>query len=296
MKSKHAMGIAYILASAFFYGSYGVWSRLMIGGFGEFNQAWIRAALVLAILIPFGILNRSFKRIARSDWKWFALVCLAGGLNQAPYYFGFRYLDVGLATVLFYAALTIGAFVIGKFFFAERITPIKSISLVVGLIGLVVINGTNASMTQLIAALAVLIAGFMGASIVTFSKKLSSNYSEVHILTGIFACMLVCNAILSLFFNEPLSEEFVSIAWGAQIAYAITQLAANALVIKGFSLLQPAIAALLGLTEVIFAIILGMLLFSEQLTPAIILGSTLILAAAALPQASKLFRQQHLNS
>lgn len=74
------------------------------------------------------------------------------------------------------------------------------------------------------------------------------------------------------------------------MAYAVTQLAANALVIRGFSLLQPAIAALLGLTEIIFAIILGMFIFGERLTAPIIVGSLFILAAAALPQAKRLFR------
>jgi drug/metabolite transporter (DMT)-like permease len=295
MKSKQSLGLASILASAFFYGSYGVWSRLMVGGFGEFNQAWIRAGMVLLLIIPFGIFNNSFKRIARSDWKWFAVVALAGGLNQAPYYFGFRYLDVGLATVLFYGALTIGAFLIGKFFFAEQITREKSISLVIGLTGLLVINGINTNFIQFLAALAVVVAGLMGACIVTFSKKLSTNYSETQILTSIFVCMLICNAFISLFINEPLSLNFISVAWGAQVLYALTQLAANALVIKGFSLLQPAIAALLGLTEVIFAIILGMLVFSEQLTPSIVLGSLLILTAAALPQAQAFIGRKNVT-
>lgn len=295
MKSKHTLGVASILASAFFYGTYGVWSRLMVGGFGEFNQAWIRAGIVLALIVPFGLINNSFKRIARADWKWFAVVSLAGGLNQAPYYFGFRYLDVGLATLLFYGALTIGAFIIGKFFFSEQITREKSISLVIGLIGLLVINGINSNMIQFLAALAVITAGVMGACIVTFSKKLSSNYSETQILTSIFVCMLICNALISIFFKETLSTSLISVAWGAQLLYTAAQLAANALVIKGFALLQPAIAALLGLTEVIFAIILGMIIFGEQLTPSIIVGSFLILAAAALPQAQAFVGRTSVN-
>lgn len=291
MNSKRSVGIASILASAFFYGSYGVWSRLMVGGFGEFNQAWIRAALVLAVLIPFGIISHSYKSIARSDWKWFAIVSLAGGLNQAPYYFGFKYLDIGLATVLFYGALTVGVFILGKYFFSERITSTKLLALFLGIVGLVVVSGINLNGNALIAAASTIIAGFLGACTVAFPKKLSTHYSEVHILTILFSCMLVINVIINLFFDEPLSSTFISKEWFALIAYAIAQLSASLFMIKGFSLLQPAIAALLGLTEVIFAIILGMLIFGEQLTPSIIVGSFLILAAAALPQASRLFRR-----
>jgi drug/metabolite transporter (DMT)-like permease len=292
MKPKQSLGLASILASAFFYGSYGVWSRLMVGGFGEFNQAWIRAILVLTIIVPFGLITHAYKRIEKSDLKWFVVISLAGGLNQAPYYFGFRYLDVGIATLLFYGALTVGVFIIGKFFFAEKITRIKLLALVLGILGLVIISGisliTDKSLT---AAALVVIAGTLGACTVAFPKKLSLNYSEVQILTILFGCMLVCNLIFNFFVPEPLPPSIISIPWLAQIMYTIAQLSASLFMIKGFSLLQPAIAALLGLTEVIFAIILGMLIFGEQLTPSIVVGSLLILTAAALPQASKLFRR-----
>ncbi len=291
MNSKQTLGIASILGSAFLYGSYGVWSQLMVGGFGEFNQAWIRAAILLALLIPYGLLTKSFKRVARADWKWFAIISIAGAFNQAPYYYGFRHLDVGLGTLLFYGALTIGAFIIGKFFFGEKITRIKLIALILGVIGLLVMSGVNASGSHLLAALSVVAAGFMGAIYVVFTKKLSSRYSEAQILSILFSCMLLANGFISLYISEPLSTSIISVAWRAQIGYAITQLAASALVIKGFSLLQPAIAALLGLTEVIFALLLGMIIFGEKLTPSIIVGSLLILTAAALPQASKLFRR-----
>lgn len=285
MSNSRSVGIMSILASAFFYGSYGVWSRLMVGGFGEFNQAWIRACLLLAVLIPYGIVTKSFKRIARADWKWFAVVSLAGGLNQAPYYFGFRHLDVGMGTLLFYGALTVGVFILGKLFFSEKITRIKLLVLSLGLLGLIIMNGMNLSANESLAAISVMTAGFLGACSVAFPKKLSSHYSEVQILTILFSCMFACNTIINIFFNEPLPSSFISIAWFAQIAYAVAQLSASLFMIKGFSLLQPAIAALLGLTEVIFAIILGMLIFGEQLTLSIIIGSLLILAAAALSQA-----------
>ena len=56
--SQKVRGSAFILTSAFFYASYGVWSRLMANYFGEFSQAWTRA---LVLLIGTLILNFFFK-------------------------------------------------------------------------------------------------------------------------------------------------------------------------------------------------------------------------------------------
>ena len=118
-----------ITISAFFYASYGIWSRLMMDSFQEFNQAWIRGLLLIFILIPFGIWQKKFKKIAKRDIKWFIVIALSGGLNQAPYFYGFKHLPVGTATLLFYTMLTIGAYLIGKFFFKEKIAWIKYFSL-----------------------------------------------------------------------------------------------------------------------------------------------------------------------
>jgi len=106
MKNKQVnLGSIYIALSALVYASYGIWSRLMTGYFGEFNQAWIRAAVLLLFLMPFGLIAKKFKKIEKRDIKWFLIISLAGGLNQAPYFFGFQYLNVGTAALLFYTML-----------------------------------------------------------------------------------------------------------------------------------------------------------------------------------------------
>jgi drug/metabolite transporter (DMT)-like permease len=287
-------GSVLVALSALFYASYGIWSKLMTGVFSEFNQAWIRAALLLAVLFPFGVLTRSFQKIRPTDRKWFVIISLAGGLNQAPYFYGFRYLPVGTATLLFYVLLTLGAFIIGKFFFAEKITRSKYVSLVLGIIGLFLLYRFSLSTEQIIPALLTCLSGCMGAGIVVFSKKLSSNYSETQILTSVFISMFFGNLVLSLLLQEPLPELTV-LPWAAQILYAITMLIANAMVVAGFRFLEPSIGGLLGLLEVIFAIVLGVIFFQESVTPQMMLGSVCILLAAALPNLLQILKKGPLR-
>jgi len=283
MKNKQLTGATFITISAFFYASYGVWSKLMVGVFGEFNQAWTRALIILAVLVPFGIFSKQYKKIQKKDRVWFLIIALAGGLNQAPYFFGFHYLDIGTATLLFYTALTIGAYIIGKVFFNDKITPIKYLALLLAIVGMGLLYSFSLDASQILPALSITVAGFMGASAVVFSKKISSSYSETQILTSYFTVMLCANFILSFIFKESPLELRLSTAWIAQFGYAASMVFSNLAVVAGFKYLKPSIGSLIGLTEILFAILLGILLFGEVLQFSTIIGGVFILTSALLP-------------
>jgi len=67
LSNKTISGIFWITLSALFFGSYGIWSKLMAGSFGDFSQGWIRGLLIVLILVPIGIYKKSFKRVDRND-------------------------------------------------------------------------------------------------------------------------------------------------------------------------------------------------------------------------------------
>jgi drug/metabolite transporter (DMT)-like permease len=169
--NNKSRGTGLVLLSAMFYGSYGAWSRLMVGSFGEFSQAWTRGLLLLIVVLVANWKWKLLRPIKKQDWKWFMPIAMAGGLNQAPYYFGFEHLNIGTATLLFYAALVVGGYILGKVFFAEKLTLIKIMSLVIAIIGMLVIYGWSLSNTQIFPATMTVLAGLMGASTVILPKK-----------------------------------------------------------------------------------------------------------------------------
>lgn len=276
-------GSLYITISAFFYASYGLWSRLMNHSFGEFNQAWTRAIIVLALLIPYLAFSKQYQSIKKADWKWFVIIGLVGGLNQAPYYYGFQNLPIGTAILIFYACLMLSGFILGKLVFKEVIDRTKQISFICALIGMGIIYRFSLNSSQIIPALAMAAAGFMGGTAGILPKKLSSNYSEPQIMLSYLFLMIVFNLPLSLYFQETLPEFKNVVAWLPQAGYAAAMLIANLTVIAGFKHLAASIGSLIGLTEIIFGALIGYAFFAEPLTVSTLIGGSLIILSAILP-------------
>ena len=251
---SHAKGIGFILISAFFYGSYGVWSRLMASSFGEFSQAWTRGLLLMIVILLLNFKLRILKPIRRQDLPWFVIIGLAGGLNQAPYYFGFKHLSIGTATLLFYAALVIAGYLIGKIAFNEKLTRIKIISLILALLGMIIIYKFTLVPDQFLAAGFTILAGLMGGCSAVLPKKLSGTYKELQIMLSYFIVMVMANSILSIIFHDPLPSYKETSVWLAQIGYAVAMLVANWSVIEGFKHIEASVGSLIGLAEIIFGI------------------------------------------
>ncbi len=286
MNSQKARGSAFILISAFFYASYGVWSRLMANYFGEFSQAWTRALVLLVGTLILNIFFKFFKSVNKKDWVWFGVIALMG-LNQAPYFYGFKHLSVGTATLMFYAALLIGGYVIGRFSFNEKITRVKWVSLILAILGMVAIYQLTLNSSQLLAVALTVLAGLMGAGGVVFTKKLSGNYPEIQIMTSYFISITVVNFIMSVILKDSLPAFGFNVPWLAQLGYLVAFLVANLAVIEGYKHLEPSIGSLIGLVEIIFGVVFGAVFFGEIVGMGVVIGSILILISAVLPNLSK---------
>lgn len=277
-------GISMITLSAVLFGSYGIWSRIMGHSFGEFSQAWTRAILMLVIFVPLAIFWKQLRSIKRKDVKWFLIISTLGALNQAPYYYAFSNLSIGTATLLFYAALTVWTYILGMIFFKEKITAIKFISLVLAIVGIGTIFQFSLQPSQIMAALSAVLAGMMGGTFVTLSKKISGTYSPLQIILIDVVVMFVANLIIDIAFHTVLFPSFSDFPrWLAVLAYAGALIGANVAVIYGFKYVEPSVGALLGLTEILFAAVFGLLIFKDVLTASTLIGGLFILVAAALP-------------
>jgi len=276
-------GTIYILISALFYASYGVWSRLMGASFGSFSQAWTRGLFLLVVVLVLNYKLRFLKRIRREDLHWFIVIALAGGINQAPYYFGFQHLQIGTATLLFYASLVIGGYVLSKTFLSEKISKTKLFSLALSVLGMALIYKFSLGPGQLVAAGLTCIAGALGAATVVLTKKLSGNYSEFQIMLGYFALQILINTPLALLNHDSIPSFTNTSVWAAQLFYAISMLIANFAAIEGFKYLEGSIGSLIGLAEILFGVIFGWLFFYEVFSISTLIGGTVIVVAAAYP-------------
>ena len=253
------------------------------GAFGEFSQAWTRGLILFAVIMLLNTKMRFLKKIEKKDWKWFLIIATAGGLNQAPYFLGFEHLTIGTATMLFYAALVVGGYILGKIFFKEKMTSVKILSLVIAILGMLLIYGFSLTSSQFFPASMTILAGLMGASAIILSKKLIGNYHELQIMVGYFALQVIFNWPLAWIMNDPIPVIAINPAWLGQLGYATAMILANMAVITGFKYLEASIGSLIGLAEILFGVAFGMILFGESLGMGVIAGGICIVVAAALP-------------
>jgi drug/metabolite transporter, DME family len=287
--TKNLRGLLFVLISSVFFGSYGVWSRLIGKDFGVFFQGYTRAIIVILILIPIGMMLGSFKKVEKRDRIWFAVMVLFGMFTQAPIFYAYNHMDIGTAILLFYASMLVTMYVVGFTFLREKLTWIKVVSLVLAIAGLLFTFNISLHRFALLAALMAIANGIASGGEVAFTKKVSEGYSTIQISVYVWFGIVVSNVIVSLLIGEPQNLPALTTPWIYQIGYAISGLLAFYFVIEGLRHIESSIGGLAGLTEIVFGIAFGYFMFQELFTPTTLIGMILILTAAAAPHLHDLY-------
>jgi drug/metabolite transporter (DMT)-like permease len=276
-------GYAMILASALCFASYGVWSRLLGHDFGVFFQGWVRSAVILAVLFPILLIKKAIKPIKKEHRKWFVVTMLFTVFTQVPLYYAFNHLPLGTATFLFYASFVIASYLVGWLFLNEKMTGIKIFSLLLSLIGLFVTFGLSLEMFSLLALLLAAFSGLASGGEVATSKKSTRHYSSLQITAYSWVLILATHLPLSWLLGERQIAPSLSVEWLAMFGYAASGLGGFWLVIEGFKHVDASIGSLIGLTEILFAVVFGLLFFGDQITVQVLAGGLIIILAALLP-------------
>ncbi|MFA5932605.1 MAG: DMT family transporter [Microgenomates group bacterium] len=282
-------GSFYILLSSFFFGSYGIWAKLIGTSLDNFYQVWTRSLLILIVIIPIAFITKQIKSVKKGDIKWIALYAGAGAFTVAPIFYAFNIIGIGPSTLMFYASLTIVSYLFGVISFGEKMTPIKIAALILAMVGLLLIFNLSVSGGTLIAAAAAIIAGSAAGIEVIFTKKVSDTYSPLELSIFTWAVIFASHIILSKILGEQWIPISLNLSWLAVLGYAVSSLFAFFLVVLGFKYSEPSIASVVGLLEIIFAVVFGVIFFSETLSISIFLGCLFIIIAAMLPNIRELW-------
>lgn len=281
---KTNLGAWLVLASTVFYASHGVWSKWLNPYFDEFSTSITRSLIVMLILAPWLLWTKAFKGIPRTEWRWLAVMAVPGGMVTPMYFYSFQHLNVGVATLTFFTAYSLAAIVFGLLFFEERLTRVKIAALILGLAGLVMITRDDLGHGSWLPVVVTAIAGIFGSSEVTFSKKLSGEYSAFYLTFILYLSTL----LISLPFFVASNGLSISLPggfapWGFSVGYAVAIIAALGFAITGYKYAYPGVGGIVGLAEAVFGVIFGILIFGESFTLAVGTGTSMILAAVALP-------------
>ena len=290
--NKQTYGIALILFSSLLFASYGVWAKLIGDGMGVFYQGWSRAVLIIIFLFPFLWYQRLIVPIKREHWKWFAIFLLFTAGTQAPLFYAFNNMDIGSATLLFFVSMLLTMYTVGFLFLGEKMTRVKIISFFLACVGMYFVFQFSMVAFAVLAALMAILNGIASGGEISSSKKFSDSYSTLYITWLSWVIILITNAPISFMLGEQILLPSLDTVWLWQLGYTIASMLAFWLIIEGLKYVEAGIGGLLGLLEIVFSVMLGIILFQESLTTQVIVGSCFILAAAALSHVQEIIQKR----
>ena len=277
------LGLGQMTTAAAFYGSMGMWSVMMSDAFGAWSSGWVRATIVFVVMGVIGICTKQFRRIEKGDLLWFGLLAISG-LVAIPYFFGFLLLGAGMGTVIFDIAMAIGGFLFARFLLKEKITLIKIISLTIALIGVVIVYGVSFGSDTLLGGLMMLLAGAVFQPLILVSNKKLLKYSKIQQVIANFVGIFVVCLPLSFVFHDtlPAFSDTNLLPWIAVTAFAGVNIGAMYFRICSLKHLNISVVVLVGLLEIVFGVLFGVLFLGESFTARIGVGIAVIIIGLAL--------------
>ncbi len=281
-KSDAQIGASLIVLSSFFYASYGIWTRLSEGYFTGYAATTVRSLLVLTILVPIAFKLKKLQKVKLTKNIPLLLgLIISSCFIWGPLYYAILNAGIGISIATNYAAIVIGMFFFGWLFFRERFTKVMGLSTLLGATGLAMIFVKGGSSFGLLAIAAAVLSGFATSLNMIISKKLSYNATQSTII--LWSTGVIANAVMTVVAGETLPMPSWNINWLYLLLFSIASVAASWSFVSGLKLINAGVAGILGLLEVVFGIVFGVILFSERPGVWGYTGALVILVSAAIP-------------
>lgn len=282
MKSR-SIGILSLFGATFAYGWYGILSRSIGFTLPLLYQNSIRSLITSFLFLIFLLSTKGFKAMTLANWEWVSIRSLFNIAASVLFFVAVNYLPIGTMYFIFYSGITITGYVVGKILFKESLTPANWFSLGLAIIGLGLIY-TFAVQGNPLYILLALASGICASLWNILSKKLpeSLDPAQVSFADNLAACVL--GLAISLILKESWVLPSLSPGWIANYTYGVLQVVTGILVVIGFRKVEANVGSIVMLSEVLFGIIFGYLLYKETISPTAFIGGTLIIASIVMPE------------
>jgi drug/metabolite transporter (DMT)-like permease len=249
-----------------------------------FTFAWVRLAIAVAVLAPIAITRRGERRLSVRD---VAHVCITGvlllGLNYGLLFWGTQFVPSGLVAIL-QSGTPVLALAFGWFLGSEAVNGRKLVAVTLGVVGVVIIFGAEASQSGS-TALGGAAAVFLGSVCVAFAYVWLKTHGQHLSRTSVTALQtfagLVPLACIGLAIEGPPDPaRWPTPAWAALLYLALfASVAAFWLNYWLLERMDTSAMLMMGVAEVPVAVALGAVVFGERLPPGTLLGAVCVLTA-----------------
>lgn len=272
-------GYLFIITAATCWGLIGIFSSFAFSqGIGPMEVAFWRAILTWLLFGTQAII----KKETRMDKKDFPLFFIFGILGISLFYISYQFAvktaGAAFASVLLYTAPA-WVVVCSYFIYKERVTFLKSLAVVLVILGVFLISKTGGNTQGIapigwIAILSGLTAGFSYSLYYTIGKYFSARYSSANI----FLWVLPIGALGILPFVTFSHKS--PVAWAAIVAMALfSTFLANYCYYQGLKYLEAGRASIVATCEPVVAAVTAYFFLGEYFTFMGYIGAGLILLA-----------------
>lgn len=238
----------------------------------------------------------SWKKPNRSDWLVLALRALVGAGAFLGDFFAVQNLQIGTSYFVYNAGIIAASFLLGALIFKEKTTITKIISLLLALAGLLLVYGNALSIQSGVEWLVVaFLGGLCGALWSTLEKLISSKIHSIQIAMIDFGFVALVYLLLSVLFQEQWSVPVVNTSWLSVFGIASLIGCIGYAVVAGFRRLEAETGSLILLAQIPLVVLLGYVVFSEQLSVYTIIGGVCIIISACLPFVVPLFAKNRTS-
>ncbi len=246
-------GVTYILIAAFAF----AWMNIIAKGLSDFHAmqvVFFRAIGTFIFVFPYMIYRKV--SIKGNNPKFLFLRSILGMLSLSLFFMALQRIPVGSAISIRYIGPIFGA-VLAMIWLKEKISRGQWISFVIAFTGVIIIKGFDLRIDMLSFVMVFMSAVFLGGVFVLI-KYLSS---REHILTIINHFMMVIIFSSLLFISKwrmPVDSEWIYVC-----AIGLCGLVGQVFMTKAFQLENASVLAPFKYMELVYALIIGFLIFGE---------------------------------
>ena len=296
-------GYLLVLASAAAWSTSGLFIRWTVasGGLSALSLAfWRDLTTAVTLIVGLALFKPEWLRVKRRDLPWLAGLGIVGvGTFHVLWNLTILHIGYAAATVLICSApvfVTVMAWLIWR----EPLTWPKIAAITMSLIGSVLVAGleklagTDLTAGGLILGLS---AALAYGSFSLFGRRMTGHYSPWTILTYGFAFASLTLLPLQFTIEQPWPVPGETWLWFAGLVYIAT-IAPFGAYLTGLTHLPVSVASILTASEVVFAALIGYVVFGEQLQgwqpvgAALVVGGVVVLATTASHQIEKSANQR----
>lgn len=273
-----------VFAAAAGFGTLAIFGKLAYAAGLSTSTLLLFRFIVATLLVwaAFGVLGRATTLSGRKLW-----IALAVGMLYAImtglFFWGLEYVPASLAAIVFYT-YPAHVFAISTVVLDERLTRLKGLSLTVALVGVILIVGANPTGANPVGIGLVLMAAIGYATYTTASRATLTTLDSAKLIANAMVATMVSMVPFGVLFGHlsvPKGTEQWLIVFGIGLVGTAVPIV---LFIQGLDRIEASHASIIGTSEPLVTVLLGVVLLGDQFTTFLIIGGAFVLGGMFLIQ------------